>query len=473
MPPVQEVKAPNRRLDSWKEIAAFFGRDERTVKRWEKERALPIHRLPGGLRARVFAFTEELDRWMHSLELPPGEASPAEALDPAQASPEIPPENPELEAAAPAPSKPGRSKKPWFIAAVVGLLVIAAVTPLAIRRHRLAVEASTGATPTHTPAPGAQELYLQGRYYWNKRTPADLNKAVDYFTQAIVHDPNYAAAYVGLADSYNLLREFAAMPEQEAYPRALSAAKKAVELDDSSAEAHTSLAFVELYWNWDVPAAERDFRRAIKLNPDYATAHHWYANFLGMAGRRPEALEEINRAQQLDPGSNAIVADRALVLFGMGRADEALAILKGMESSQPGFFSSHRYLSYIYFSRRDFSNYLAESTKAAQVTQDQTQLEIARAADAGYRSGGERGMFEALLKVDEKLYQSGQLSPYMLAVSHARLNHNDEALLYLQKAYELHDPIFLNIRGDGSFVALRNDPRFRQLERKSGLPPLT
>jgi tetratricopeptide (TPR) repeat protein len=339
-----------------------------------------------------------------------------------------------------------------------------------IRRHPSAAQA---AAPTHTANPEAQELYLQGRYYWNKRTPQDLNKAVDYFTQAIVHDPNYSQAYVGLADCYNLLREFAAMPQGEAYPRALAAAQKAVELDDSSAEAHASLAFVELYWKWDVHGAESEFLRAIKLNPNYATAHHWYANFLALAGRYPEALEQINRAQQIDPGSNAIVADRALVLFELGRVDEALAILKGIESSQPSFYSSHQYLSYIYFSRRDFTHFVAESTKSAELSGDQSQFELAHAAEQGYQSGGERGVLESMLKVYEKLYQRGQGSPYLVALGYARLKENDQALQYLQKAYQQHDPNFLGIRDDSAFLALHDQAEFRALERKSGLPPLT
>src|ERR1019366_4026317 len=159
-----------------------------------------------------------------------------------------------------------------------------------VRATPQASEAADGANVD----PEAQDLYLKGRYYWDKRTPDDLNKAVDFFTQASIRDPNYAQAYVGLADCYNLLREYAAMTPEEAYPRALAAAKTAVELDDSSAEAHNSLAFVTFYWNWDVAGAEREFRRALELNPTYVVAHHWYATFLMTIGRLPEALEQID-----------------------------------------------------------------------------------------------------------------------------------------------------------------------------------
>ena len=252
---------------------------------------------------------------MHSVEVQPADEIPgtdASAGAVPQADSETSDEAELL--ASREPSEPPRRSvftKSWMIAAAVALLAVVAFGGLLMFHPRPSAQA---ANPGHTASPEAQQLYLQGRYYWDKRTPQDLNKAVDYFTQAIVRDPNYAPAYVGLADCYNLLREFAAMPEQEAYPRALAAAKKAVELDDSSAEAHASLAFDEYYWNWNVQGAERDFRRAIKLNPNYAVAHQWYANFLASAGRAPEALEELNRAEQIDPASSAIVADRALVL---------------------------------------------------------------------------------------------------------------------------------------------------------------
>ena len=142
-------------------------------------------------------------------------------------------------------------------------------------------KASSAATVSvHKPSPEVEEFYLKGRYYWNKRTPESLNQAVDYFSQAILRDPNYAKAYVGLADSYNLLREFASMPESEAYARAFAAASKAAELDPSSAEAHASLGFIYFWSKRDLAAASREFERAIALNPNYVDAYHWYGNVL-------------------------------------------------------------------------------------------------------------------------------------------------------------------------------------------------
>ena len=201
----------------------------------------------------------------------------------------------------------------------------------------------------HAPDAEAQDLYLKGRYYWNRRTPEDLNKAIDYFTQAIVKNPSDAQPYVGLADCYNLLREFGAMSPSEAYPRALSAAQRAVELDDSSAEAHNSLAFVTFWWLWHGKTAEREFQRAIELNPDLARAHHWYATYLLALHRHPEALNQIEQAQRLEPSSTAVLADKGYLLWKAGRREEGLTLLKQLETTEPSLSSTHSYLGEIFW----------------------------------------------------------------------------------------------------------------------------
>lgn len=473
-PPPRDGQAPNRRLDSWKEIAAFFDRDERTVKRWEKERSLPVHRLPGGARGRVFAFSYELNAWMHSPQSGVEEDVLVNEGD-KDAGASIVGNTNGLVTAAPArpldsPPTAYAPPKRLVLAAAVLLVIVAAAALLVAYRRHASLMGNSGATASINPE--AQELYLKGRYYWDKRTPADLTTAVDYFTQAIVHDPNYAQAYVGLADCYNLLREFSAMPSKEAFPRALAAAKKAVELDDSSAEAHATFAFVTFYWSWDSAKAEREFRRAIELNPNYVAAHHWYATSLMIQGRFPEALQEIDRAQQLDPSSNPILADKGLILFHSGRADEAFALLKQLEASQPGFYSTHMYLAHIYLARHELPQYLAQWRKAATLAQKQSELEVVSAAEQGFQSGGERGLFEAMLTTQQNLYAEGQASPFVVAVTAARLGRKEEAMRYLQASYRDHDPYFLSIRLDDAFRGLQGDPEFRKLVHLAGLPPL-
>lgn len=344
-----------QRLDSWKEIAAFFGRDERTVNRWEKELALPVHRLPG-TKGRVYAYEEELGAWLAASR---NGGAPSLGCN-SEIQPAV--ESPGLSAAAGfGVSPPGQPvRKPFPVrhrnavrlatATVLGVGVMALVLshPSASRSPKTAGAArqpgrdtlgsvALASTPAHDAE--AEQLYLKGRYYWNKRTPDDLNKSLDYFMQAIVHDPNYSQAYVGMADCYNLMREYTPMPSTEAYPRALAAAKKAVELDDQSSEAHASLAFVSFFGMWDVATGEREFRRAIVLNPNLADPHHWYANALLALHRFPEALAEIDRAQALDPASTSILADKGNILLYSGRLDEGFSLLKQMESREPAFRS--------------------------------------------------------------------------------------------------------------------------------------
>ena len=218
----------------------------------------------------------------------------------------------------------------------------------------------------HQPANReAEDFYLKGRFYWNKRTPESLNQALEAFTQAIAHDPNYSDAYVGLADCYNLLREFSAMPGNEAYFKAFAAAKKAVELDPQSSEAHASLAFVTFFGMWDAADAEKEFRRAIELDPNNAKAHHWYATFLHALSRHDEALTEIDLARKLAPDSSSILADKGELLWAAGHHEQALQLLKQLEAAEPDFISPHRYLRFAYFETGDYPNYIVELKKDA------------------------------------------------------------------------------------------------------------
>jgi DNA-binding winged helix-turn-helix (wHTH) protein/tetratricopeptide (TPR) repeat protein len=323
----------------------------------------------------------------------------------------------------------------------------------------------------HAAYAEAQQFYLAGRFYWEKRTPDDLNKAVDSFTQAIVHDPTYAPAYVGLADCYNLMREYTLMPANEAYPRALAAAKKAVELDDQSSEAHASLAFALFWGKWDAAGAEREFRRAIGLNPENPVAHHWYATFLSAGGRHVQALAEIDRAQTLDPASKSIVADKGDLLWLAGHRDEGIALLKHLEATEPNFISSHRYLKMVYFASEDYPSYLEEWKKEATLMGDAASLKVVDAAQKGFTVGGVQGMLQNILMLQKKLYARGLQSPYTLAETHSLLGNKKEALQYLKIAYEKHDDCAVGLGTDSAFSNLRGDPAYTELSTRVGLPP--
>ncbi|MGB8919153.1 MAG: hypothetical protein WCC89_20030 [Candidatus Sulfotelmatobacter sp.] len=480
-----EPLAPKKRLDSWKEIAAFFGRDERTVKRWEKERGLPVYRVPGSARGGVFAYAEELAEWLkapnHVLDFaavaaenPPADGDPipatvADLPDP-KVTAHVPSSAPVL--APPPLPVPSRlsAAKPFLW--LVPLALIAGSFLVFSFSHREPRFKNALAAP-HVPAAEAQDLYLKGRYYFEKRTPADLNQAVDFFTQAIVHDPGYAAPYVGLADSYNLLREYSAMLPEEAFPRALAAASKAVELDPNSAEAHNSLAFASYWGFFDAATADREFKRAIELDATLPRAHHWYATFLVAIQRNQEALVEIERARQLDPSSTPILADKGLILAASGKTETARALLTQLAASQPEFVPPHRYLAQvIYFPEGNYPGYLEEMGTVARLRHDANGEKNIEAEQKAYKSGGQRGLFEERLAIARESFEHGKGSAFDLAAAYADLGQKSDALKYLEIAHQRHDLLLTNLPSSSTFQSMHQDPEFRELVAKIGLPPV-
>jgi tetratricopeptide (TPR) repeat protein len=323
-----------------------------------------------------------------------------------------------------------------------------------------------------TPNPEAEALYLKGRYYWNKRTPESLNQAVDRFTQSIVRDPGYAPAYAGLADTYNLLSEYTVMPYREAFTRAIAAAKKAVELDDSLSNAHASLAFASFWGAWDAPIAEREFKRALELNPNYVVAHHWYATFLMTRGRAREALAEIEQAQKHDPTSTSILADRAVILFNGGQLEQAIALLKQIEASEPSFLSTHTYLAGIYLNTGKYPEYLSEYKNMAVLSHDAEAIDLVTAEQQGFAARGSRGMLEAMLTTQEKLSSSGHPHNYEMAKTCSLLGEKGKALKYLEAALDQRETGMLVLRIDTAFNALHGEVAFQNLLKRVGLPPL-
>lgn len=325
----------------------------------------------------------------------------------------------------------------------------------------------------HTANAEAYKLYLQGRYYWNKRTPIENEKALKYYEDAIALDPRYALAYAALADSY--LLQLLSMPRAERFPKARAAAMKALEIDDTLGEAHAALAEVEVSeWNW--PAAERGFKRALELNPNYPTAHHWYAEYLSRFGRHDEAIREIRRAQELDPLSIPIQMIAGHVLMMARRDDEAIAQFKHTLEMDPNFQLARVFLSETYINKGMYEEALNEAEKRATRLQDAPEGQVARQREnfaemrAAYRQSGARGFHEKRLEQQKRNQERGTgVRPYLMAKLYVQLDDNDRAFEWLETVVEKREGDgYLNV--DPALDPLRGDPRFRELLRKAGFP---
>jgi TolB-like protein/DNA-binding winged helix-turn-helix (wHTH) protein/Flp pilus assembly protein TadD len=316
--------------------------------------------------------------------------------------------------------------------------------------------------------PQAYESYLKGRYFWNKRTADGLKVALAYFNQAIDEDPKYAQAYSGLADTYALLGDwqYAVMTPKEALPKAKAAAIKALELDNALGEAHNSLAFCLDGFDWDFDSAGNEFRRAIELNPGYATAHHWYAWHLSLLGRYDEAIAEMRKAENLDPLSLIINADLAEILVLAHSYDESIRQSQKTIEMDPDFALAHNQLGQAYLQKQMHDEAIAELEKAAQLSRGSPTI-IANLARA-YAASGKRSETTKLLSDLKKRSNSIYSHGSEIAVIYAALGDTDQAMNWLEKGYqERFNPGVLLRPG---FDSLRSDPRFQDLVRRIGLP---
>src|ERR1700756_3558218 len=316
--------------------------------------------------------------------------------------------------------------------------------------------------------PEAFESYLKGRYFWNKRTAEGLNVALAYFNQAIDEDPTIAQAYSGLADTYALLGDwqYAVMTPMEALPKAKAAAIKALELDSALGEAHNSLAFCLDGFEWDFDSAGKEFQRAIELNPNYATAHHWYAWHLGLLGRYDDALAEMRKAENLDPLSLIINSDLAELLVVAHSYDESIQQSRKTIEMDPNFALAHNQLAQAYLQKHLYDEAVAELRKAVQLSGSSPTC-IANLARA-YVASGKRSEAIKLLNDLEKRSIHGYSNASEIATIYASLGDTDQAMNWLEKAYEERfNPGVLLRPG---FDPLRSDPRFHNLLHLVGLP---
>ena len=310
----------------------------------------------------------------------------------------------------------------------------------------------------------AYDLYLKGRYFWNKRTAEGLQQAVEYFTRASTRDPNYARAYAGLADAYALMSGYSGRPQTEFMPQARSAALKALELDDGLAEAHTSLALVLEKLDWDWEGAEQHFHRAIELDPNYATAHQWYAEYLALQGRFEEALVESERARRLDPLSLIIATDNAVILYYSRQYDRAIHKFRGVLEIEPGFPQAHRVMM-PYVEKGRYAD--AVATVGVIGPSDNAWTWVMYTYIDG-RSGQARQARQAFDKFQD-LNRSQTVEPGIAVWAYLGVNEKDEAIASLEQAYAQHSDTMCTLKVEPGYDPLRSAPRFQDLLRRVGL----
>jgi serine/threonine protein kinase/TolB-like protein/Flp pilus assembly protein TadD len=330
---------------------------------------------------------------------------------------------------------------------------------------KLAAAAPRRAPARSTDNSEAYHLYLRGRFYWNKRTEDSIRKGIEHFNQAIEKDPGYALAYAGLADCYALLIEYGSVPSKEAKEKAVRAAMKALEIDATLAEPHTALAAISEYdWNW--PEAENQYRQAIELNPNYATAHHWYGVFLGNMGRPEEALREIRRAQELDPLSIIINTGVGRILYGARRYDEALEQMRRTFDMDPAFPEAIFQLALIQEAKGLYAEAIDGYQKSSEMFGDRS---LAGWAGRVYARSGRKDEALGVLKQMAELSKRQYVSPYITASIYAAMGDGERTFEWLEKVYEDRSYYVVWLKIDPAFDGFRSDPRFEGMLRRAGL----
>jgi DNA-binding winged helix-turn-helix (wHTH) protein/TolB-like protein/Flp pilus assembly protein TadD len=314
----------------------------------------------------------------------------------------------------------------------------------------------------------AYRHYLKGRNFWNKRTAEGLRQGIDYFQKAIDTDPSYAPAYAGLADCYNMLVVYGVRHPKDGFPKAKEAAIKALEIDETLAEAHTSLAFTKFRWDRDRVETEREFQLAIKYKPTYAPAHQWYSTYLVALERFDEAIAEAKRTQELEPLSFIGSSHLGYIYYLSGKNDEAIEVCTKILALDPHFFPARRYLGLAYEQKGLYQKAIAEFQRGVQLSGSPLMLALLGHA---YAVSGKTAEARQVLSELRDLESRRYVSPYTVAAIHAGLGDKNEAFKWLEKAFEERDVWLMNLKVDPVFSTLRSDKRFPDLLARTGLRP--
>jgi tetratricopeptide (TPR) repeat protein len=463
----------SRKLISWKAISSYLECDERTAKRWEHERRMPVHRTPGLKRSRVFAYAGELDAWLQ----PHQETHPSIAGAPPAVA-----EQPGLHSLSAAASSDaeeatiqagGRFRsaqqrwRAWVIGGIGAALAVVAGTALLVqaRPHVAALNhpaISSDSVSRNVPAEAAQ-LYLRGRYFWNLRTADSLAKAIDAYEQAIVKDPAYAEAYAGIAESYDLLPQFAQADLGESLTRAKNAADRAIALNPKLASAHRAKAFALFFWDWDIAASDAEFQRALALDPDSPETHQWYASTLDGRLAGAECLKQIGEARSLNPASPAIAADAALFEFDYGDFDSAMKALREVEQTQPTLATPAQFFSAIDFALGDFPAYIADLHRIAAVTHSPLDEAFAASVARGWAQGGRKGLMEARFSAYKRAFEQGKEPGFLTGETLILLGRSKQALPYFRAALKNRVMTVMTMEDCDWAKGLAGDPEYAAL----------
>ncbi|WP_349008493.1 hypothetical protein [Mesorhizobium sp. CN2-181] len=416
MPPGQARSGGDYKLlNGWKDIAAFFGKDERTVKRWEKSRGMPVQRMPG-TKGTVFADRHALAAWLNMRGTQP-------ALD-------------------------------------------ARVLP----RVNSGLNGARLPGVPHEPSTGARDLYLEGTYLWQKRTRASLTEAVAILEKAVGLDPDYAQAHTALAIAHKLAGEYGATTQKLGYIGALEAVERAIALDPALDQAQTVLANIEFFWLLQYDRALRRFEHARRLNPNLALTRHWFAEALLYAGYPREALAEIDQAQHLDPQSRSIISAKAYILFTLGKMDISEQMLLKLASNEPDYQMAYKGLAYLYLARGDGGRYLEFLDRLVNLHPSKSARAIVEAGRKGLSSSGREGMAEAMLDAARDHAEAGEVPAYGMAHLHALNNDASGAATHLQLALERYEGDVFDFIIDPAFKKVRTAPPFLKRVTQMGLP---
>jgi eukaryotic-like serine/threonine-protein kinase len=337
-------------------------------------------------------------------------------------------------------------------------------------RERLTGEQKAKLSNSGTSDPEAYQLYLKGRYYWDKRTPEALNKGRDFFQQAIEKDPNYALAYVGLAEYYAVVSDYAPIPYSETNPKVKTYATRALAIDDTQPEAHALLAIAH-DTDWDWAAAAREFERALELNPNLSRTHVLYAFHFDYLGNHEQALLHYRRAVELEPLNLNALDNLAREYFFSKQTDQAIEQDKKILEIDPTFAAAHFDLSRYYLFTGKYDLWLEEWENAARLSSDSEELARVDAAKREYLKSGYRGALKRVIAVEEEQAKLIYIDPAWIAGDYALLGEKDRAFNWLEKAYREKSGFLPNIKSGPVFESLRSDPRYASLLKRMGLPP--